>query len=81
MLLLATLTAVSACILVLLGALGDQPLLQAAGVLVGIATGVLLCWAGGRIAARSLAPPILLCVPFRHCHRLRLLPGAVACWL
>jgi ABC-2 type transport system permease protein len=54
MLLLAALTALPACVLVLLGALRDQPLTQPAGVLAGIATGVLLYWLGGRIAARRL---------------------------
>jgi hypothetical protein len=55
MLLLAALTAVPGVALVLLGSLRDQPVLQAAGVLVGTATGVLLYWEGGRIAARRLA--------------------------
>lgn len=55
MLLLAALTAVPGVTLVLLGSLRDQPALQAAGVLVGTATGVLLYWEGGRIAARRLA--------------------------
>lgn len=32
-----------------------RPVLQAAGVLVGTATGVMLYWLGGRIAARRLA--------------------------
>jgi ABC-2 type transport system permease protein len=55
MLLLAALTAVPGGVLVLLGALWHRPLLQAAGVVVGIATGVLLAWWGGRVATRRLA--------------------------
>jgi ABC-2 type transport system permease protein len=55
MLLLAALTVVPGATLVLLGGLRHQPLLQAAGVLVGAATGVLLYWWGGRTAARRLA--------------------------
>jgi ABC-2 type transport system permease protein len=55
MLLLAALTVVPGGVLVLLGALWHRPLPQAAGVLVGTATGVLLCWWGGRFAARRLA--------------------------
>jgi ABC-2 type transport system permease protein len=55
MLLLAALTAVPGGALVLLGTVRDQPLLQVAGVLVGTATGVLLAWWGGRVAARRLA--------------------------
>jgi ABC-2 type transport system permease protein len=55
MLLLVALVAVPACTLVLVGAVRHRPVLQAAGVLVGIATGVLLSWWGGRIAARRLA--------------------------
>jgi ABC-2 type transport system permease protein len=55
MLLLAALTAVPGATLVLLGAVRHQPVLQAAGVLVGTATGVLLSWWGGRVAARRLA--------------------------
>jgi ABC-2 type transport system permease protein len=54
MLLLAALTAVPGAILVLLGGVWQQPLLQAAGVLVGIATGALLTWWGGRVATRRL---------------------------
>jgi hypothetical protein len=54
MLLLAALVAVPGCTLVLLGAVRHQPVLQAAGVLAGTATGVLLCWWGGRLAARRL---------------------------
>jgi ABC-2 type transport system permease protein len=54
MLLLAALTAVPAGVLVLVGVLQEQPVLQAAGVLVGVATGVLLWWWGGRAAARRL---------------------------
>jgi len=46
---------VPAAALVLLGTVGGQPALQAAGVLVGAATGVLLYWWGGRLAARRLA--------------------------
>jgi ABC-2 type transport system permease protein len=52
---LAALIAVPAAALVLLGTVGGQPALQAAGVLVGAATGVLLYWWGGRLAARRLA--------------------------
>jgi ABC-2 type transport system permease protein len=55
MLLLAALTAVPAGAVVLAGAAWHQPVLQAAGVLAGIATGVLLYWWGGRAAARRLA--------------------------
>ena len=55
LLVLVVLAAVPAATLVLLGGLGGQPLLQAAGVLVGVATGMLLCWWGGRVAARRLA--------------------------
>jgi ABC-2 type transport system permease protein len=55
MLLLAALVAVPAGVLVLLGAVRHRPVLQAGGVLVGAATGVLLYWWGGRIAARRLA--------------------------
>ena len=55
MLLLAALTAVPAGAVVLAGAARHEPILQAAGVLAGIATGVLLYWWGGRIAARRLA--------------------------
>src|SRR5205809_597532 len=55
MLLLAALTAVPAGALVLAGAARHQPVLQAAGVLAGIATGVLLYWWGGRAATRRLA--------------------------
>jgi ABC-2 type transport system permease protein len=54
MLLLAALAAVPGGILVLLGSLSDRPFLLAAGVLVGAGTGLLLCWWGGRIAARRL---------------------------
>jgi ABC-2 type transport system permease protein len=54
MLLLAALTAVPAAVLVLVGVLQDRPVLQAAGVLAGVATGVLLWWWGGRAAARRL---------------------------
>jgi ABC-2 type transport system permease protein len=54
MLLLAALVAVPGCTLALLGAVRHQPVLQAAGVLAGTATGVLLCWWGGRLAARRL---------------------------
>src|SRR5262249_38309039 len=49
MLLLAALTALPA------GAARHQPVLQAAGVLAGTATGVLLYWWGGRAAGRRLA--------------------------
>jgi ABC-2 type transport system permease protein len=47
--------AVPAGALVLAGGARQQPALQAAGVLAGIATGALLCWWGGRVAARRLA--------------------------
>jgi hypothetical protein len=55
LLMLAALAAVPAAALVLLGGLRGQPLLGAAGVGVGVATGALLCWWGGRVAARRLA--------------------------
>jgi ABC-2 type transport system permease protein len=55
MLALAAACAVPAAILVVVGALRHQPVLQGAGVLAGAATGVLLCWWGGRSAARRLA--------------------------
>jgi ABC-2 type transport system permease protein len=55
LLVLAALAAVPGAILVLLGGLGQRPLLQAAGVVAGAATGVLLSWWGGRVAARRLA--------------------------
>jgi ABC-2 type transport system permease protein len=54
MLLLAVACAVPAAILVLLGTQGHQPVLQAVGVLAGTATGVGLCWWGGRYATRRL---------------------------
>jgi ABC-2 type transport system permease protein len=54
LLLLAALTAVPGCALVLLGAVRHRPLLQAAGVLVGIAVGAGLYWWGGLLAARRL---------------------------
>ncbi|HEV8163446.1 MAG TPA: hypothetical protein VGR74_03175 [Actinomycetota bacterium] len=46
--------AVPAGLLVLLGTLDHQPVLHLAGVLVGVATGVLGSWWGGRVAARRL---------------------------
>jgi ABC-2 type transport system permease protein len=55
MLVLAALTAIPAATLALLGTLRHQPALQAAGVLAGTATGVLLYWWGGRVATRRLA--------------------------
>jgi ABC-2 type transport system permease protein len=55
MLLLAALCAVPGATLVLLGTVRHQPVLQAAGVLVGTAIGVLLAWWGGGVAARRLA--------------------------
>ncbi|HSK38108.1 MAG TPA: hypothetical protein VLA80_15365, partial [Actinomycetota bacterium] len=55
LLILAALAAVPGAALVLLGGLRDQPLLEAAGVVVGVATGVLLSWWGGHLAARRLA--------------------------
>lgn len=55
LLILAALAAVPGVALVLLGGLRDQPLLEAAGVVVGAATGVLLYWWGGHLAARRLA--------------------------
>jgi hypothetical protein len=55
LLVLAALAAVPAATLVLLGDLRNQPLVQGAGVVVGVATGVLLFWWGGRVAARLLA--------------------------
>ena len=53
-LLLVALAAVPGCAVVLLGAVRDQPLLQAVGVLVGVATGAWLYWWGGNVAARRL---------------------------
>jgi ABC-2 type transport system permease protein len=55
MMLLVAATAVPAAALVLLGVVGQRPALQVAGVLVGVATGGLLYWWGGRVAARRLA--------------------------
>jgi ABC-2 type transport system permease protein len=55
MLLLAALVAVPAAALVLLGTVRGQPALQAAGVAAGAATGLLLYWWGGQVAARRLA--------------------------
>jgi hypothetical protein len=54
MLLLAALVAVPAAVLVLLGTGRDRPALQAAGVLAGVATGGLLYWWAGQLAARRL---------------------------
>jgi ABC-2 type transport system permease protein len=45
---------VPGCALVLLGALGGRPVLQVAGVLVGVGVGAGLTWWGGRVAARRL---------------------------
>ena len=55
MLLLVAACAVPGAVLVLLGAVRERPALQVAGVLVGVATGGLLYWWGGRVAARRLA--------------------------
>lgn len=55
MLLLAAVTAVPGCALVLLGASWHRPVLQAAGVPVGIVVGVGSYWWGGHYAARRLA--------------------------
>jgi hypothetical protein len=55
MMLLVAATAVPAAALVLLGVVEERPALQATGVLVGVATGGLLYWWGGRVAARRLA--------------------------
>ena len=55
LLVLVALAAVPAATLVLLGGLRGQPQLDAAGVVVGVATGGLLFWWGGRVAARRLA--------------------------
>jgi hypothetical protein len=55
MLALTAACAVPGAVLMLLGLLRDQPALQAAGALAGTAIGVLLCWWGGRVAARRLA--------------------------
>jgi ABC-2 type transport system permease protein len=55
MLLLAALVAVPAAILVFLGTTRDQPALHGAGVFAGTATGGLLSWWGGHLAARRLA--------------------------
>jgi ABC-2 type transport system permease protein len=52
---LVVLAAVPAATLVLLGGLWQRPALQAAGALAGVATGGLLYWWGGRVAARRLA--------------------------
>lgn len=40
---------------VLLGGVRQQPVLQAAGVPVGVVTAVMLCWGADRIAAQRLA--------------------------
>ena len=55
MLLLVAACAVPGALVVLLGAVRERPALQVAGVLAGVATGGLLCWWGGRAAARRLA--------------------------
>jgi ABC-2 type transport system permease protein len=55
LLVVAALATVPGASLVLLGGLRHQPLLEAAGVVVGVATGVLLFWWGGHLAARRLA--------------------------
>jgi ABC-2 type transport system permease protein len=55
MLVLVALTVVPGWALVAAGAATDQPALQAAGVLAGVATGALLWWWGGRVAGRRLA--------------------------
>jgi len=55
MLLLVAACAVPGAVLVLLGAVRERPALQVAGVLVGVATGGLLYWWGGRVAARRVA--------------------------
>jgi ABC-2 type transport system permease protein len=55
MMLLVAGTAVPCVALVLLGTLWERPALQVAGVLTGFATGGLLYWWGGRLAARRLA--------------------------
>jgi hypothetical protein len=47
MLLLAALAATPGATLILLGDLRHQPVLRVAGVVVGAAVGVLLCWWGG----------------------------------
>jgi ABC-2 type transport system permease protein len=52
---LAAACAVPAAGLAVLGMLRHQPVLQGAGVVAGIATGVLLWWWGGRSATRRLA--------------------------
>jgi ABC-2 type transport system permease protein len=52
---LVALAAVPAATLVLLGDLWRRPALQAAGVAAGVATGGLLAWWGGQVAARRLA--------------------------
>jgi ABC-2 type transport system permease protein len=55
MMLLVAATAVPCAALVLLGVAEGRPALQVAGVLVGVVTGGLLYWWGGRVAARRLA--------------------------
>jgi ABC-2 type transport system permease protein len=55
LLLVAAAAAVPGAVLVLLGTVWERPALQAAGVLAGVATGGLLYWWGGRLAARRLA--------------------------
>jgi ABC-2 type transport system permease protein len=55
MLLLAALAATPAALVVLAGDLWRQPAVEALGVLLGVATGALLGWWGGRRAGRRLA--------------------------
>lgn len=55
MLLSAALLAVPGWTLVFLGARSGRPIMQAAGIAVGVTVGVLVYWLGGRVAARRLA--------------------------
>jgi ABC-2 type transport system permease protein len=55
MLLSTALLAVPGCALVFIGARSGRPVLQAAGIAVGVTLGVLVYWSGGRVAARRLA--------------------------